>query len=369
MNFLKRLLGRPDAPATVKDFWKWFLLHERNFHAAVSRRDSREIDSRFLEKLVPCLQALNEHFYCETGMLEDTIAELVITAEGDIKSFIFVEELVAAAPTLPHWKFTPLKPPTGVGSSIKMNGTRFGSDTIRFFYEEDPDYPDEINLTMVHEDYGDDNKQTITHGCLLYLDALLGELNVATLVDNLDVKGPAESANMQLIPMEKLNDFLLWKEKEFVEKYEGTRHNTENDEYVALEREDQEGLASISVMNSDLLKWDAKASHPWMTVISIDYTKTKGMIANGMPGEEQYDAFNKLQEDLNPQLIDSAGYLNLGRETYKGESRIFYACRDFRTVSKVIDRTIRSHQAKLACSYDIYKDKYWRTMNPFQAAL
>lgn len=370
MNFFRKLLGKPAASSTIAGFWNWFLPNESAFYQIIKKKDGRLIHSRFLDKIVPRLQALNPEFYCETGMLDDASAELVISAEGDIKSFVFVEDLVAAAPVLRNWKFTALKPSTGTGMSIEMNGTSFDNETIRFLYEEEPGYPDEINLVMVHRDYSEDNKKTITQGCLLYLDALLGELNAATLIDNVAVKAPDPARDLSLIPMDKLNEFLDWKEKEFVEKYEGTRHNTAGDEYAALEGQDEEGLPSIGVVNADLLDWDAKASHPWMTAVVVDYTKMKGMNDNGMPGDAQFGAFKRLQDDLDHQLTDAAGYLNLGRETYKGESRIWYACKEFRTVSRLIDQTLRPHRdAGLACSYEIYKDKYWRTMDKFRGAL
>lgn len=301
-------------------------------------------------------------------MSDDTTAELIISTEGDIKTFVFAEELVGAAPSLPHWKFTALKQPLEFGSQIEMGGLLFDHDTIRFYYKEEPGFPDEINITLVHIDYNEDNKQTVAHGCLLYLDNLLGELNAATLIDNVQVKGP-QIAFEELIPMEKLGDFLTWKEKEFVEKYEGTRHNTENDRYTALEGKDSKGLPSIAIINADLLDWDARASHPWMAVITVDYTKTKGMINNGMPDDERFGIFNQLQEELGRLLVDSAGYLNLGRETYNGKSEIYYACREFRTISKLIDLTIRSFERRLSCSYTIYKDKYWRTMDKYAQTL
>jgi hypothetical protein len=371
MNFFKKLLGKTTgstSPATVAGFWDWFLENEVSFFNTIRSMDSQIINDRFLNYIVPQLQDLNPQFYCETGMANPELAELVITAEGDIKTFVFVEELVAAAPDLSRWKFTALKPPTGIGCRINLNGASFDSDTIRFFYDEDPQYPDEINLTMVHGDFGAENKQNIAHGCLLYLDALLGEWDVATLIDNIRVDGP-QPADRELIPMEKLNDFLRWKEKEFVEKYDGTRHNTESDAYSALEGSDDEGLSSAAIINTSLLQWDAKASHPWMMVITIDYQKNNGLGINGMPKEKQYQAFNRLQDDLDQQLADTAGYLSLGRQTYKGESNIYVACREFRHASKVADRLIRGYQSELVCRYDIYKDKYWRTMNPFQAAV
>ena len=36
----------------------------------------------------------------------------------------------------------------------------------------------------------------------------------------------------ELIPIEKLKDFLIWRQKEFIEKYEGTRRNTIDDNVV-----------------------------------------------------------------------------------------------------------------------------------------
>jgi hypothetical protein len=370
MNFFKRFLGKPAAPSSVGEFWKWFLPNASAFYETIKKKDGELIHNRFLDKIVPRLQALNPEFYCETGMIDDATAELVISAEGDIKSFVFVEELIAAAPTLPSWKFTALKPSTGTGMSIEMNGTFFDNETIRFFYEEEPGYPDEISLVMVHPGYSEDNKNTITQGCLLYLDALLGELNAATLIDNVAVKAPDPAADLPLIPMDKLNEFLHWKEKEFVEKYEGTRHDTAGDEYANLEGEDEDGLPSIAIVNTDLLSWDAKASHPWMAVITADYSKTKEPGDNGMPNESQFEALNRLQEDLDRQLTDVSGYLNLGKETYKGETRIYLACREFRKVSKFIDQLIRADRKdELVCSYEIYKDKYWRTMNKFTGAL
>jgi len=168
----------------------------------------------------------------------------------------------------------------------------------------------------------------------------------------------------------KLNEFLHWKEKEFVEKYEGTRHDTADDEYASLEGEDEEGLPSIAVVDTDLLNWDAKASHPWMAVVTVDYSRTKETGENGMPGEAQFEALNHLQENLDRQLTDVSGYLNLGRETYKGETKIYYACREFRRVSKLIDQQIRAdRKGGIVCSYEIYKDKYWRTMSKFMGAL
>ena len=82
-----------------------------------------------------------------------------------------------------------------------------------------------------------------------------------------------------MIPIEKLKDFLLWRQKEFIEKYEGTRYNTENDSYNSLEATLNNGKPFFAIVNSALLDWDSKVSHPWILTIEIKY---KGH-ENGMP--------------------------------------------------------------------------------------
>jgi hypothetical protein len=366
MNIFKRLWGKDDSSSGKEAFWTWFLNNEQTFYPILQGRDHQRVNDRFIEKVMPRLQALNKEFYCEAGMFNETIAELVISAEGDIKSFVWAEELVSAAPQLDNWRFTALKPATGAAMSLSMDGYEFNSGNISFYYEEDPQYPDEIDLILVHKDYTEANKTTITHGTLLFLDSLLGELDAATLIDSVAVKsaGPAGKAPH---PMEKLNDFLIWKEKEFIEKYHATRHDTERDQYSILEATDEDGLVSVAAVDTDLLGWDAKASHPWMMLIEIDYQKTNGLGNNGMPNDKHIRLMSAMEQELTEELTDSAGYLNLGRQTYKGKRTIYLACKEFRTASKKASELILAHKKDLSCTYDIYKDKYWRTMNAFRA--
>jgi hypothetical protein len=69
--------------------------NEKSFHSIVSHEDN--VDQDFLDKLFPKLQSLNPRFYCQTGMYDEETAELIVSAESDIKTFVFVEDLVAAA--------------------------------------------------------------------------------------------------------------------------------------------------------------------------------------------------------------------------------------------------------------------------------
>jgi hypothetical protein len=75
----------------------------------------------------------------------------------------------------------------------------------------------------------------------------------------------------------------------------------------------------------------------------------------------------RFEDELGGRLVDSAGYLNLGRQTTKGKRNIYWACKEFRTSSKTVHELILAYQKDLAISYTIYKDKYWRTMDAFRA--
>jgi hypothetical protein len=167
--------------------------------------------------------------------------------------------------------------------------------------------------------------------------------------------------NVELIPLEKLKSFLTWREKEFVEKYKDTYYNTENNSYSIREAKDNEGFVSIALLNNALLEWDVKASHPWMTVIEISY-KSSG---KGMPDKATSTLMNSFEEELSALIPDKEGYLNLGRETYKGKRTIYFACKEFRHVSKTIAALIHTYQQQININYEIYKDKYWKTMNRF----
>ena len=164
-------------------------------------------------------------------MFNEGTVELIFTAEGEIKNIVFVEEIVQAAPYIKGWLFTALNPELNIENvSINMNGYIFGRENLWFYANEEPDYPDEVDLTIIHDDYYDSNKSTIIHGTYIFLDNFLGELNSVTTIDKLIIIGK-ENATKELIPIEKLKSYLVWREKEFVEKYEGVRHNTDNDTF------------------------------------------------------------------------------------------------------------------------------------------
>lgn len=361
MKFLKALFNKKEAPLqSYEDFWIWFSKHEKQFYQTVQQR--ADIQEAFFVPLSNKLDELREGFYFLVGMSGDNQAELVLTADGIVKNIVFVEELAAAAPQLDNWKITALKQPTTIqNSSINMNGYEFSDKTMSFYAIEHPNMPDEIDLVITHQDRTEDNKNDIINGAFLAVDSYLGELPSVTTIDNMTVIHPSQ-ATQPLIPLEKLKNFLMWREKEFVEKYKGLRRNTEEGNYISAEATLNNGMPLFAIINADLLEWDSKASHPWMTTVQLHYD---GSETEGLPPPDTLQLLNDIEDEIMLHLQGEEGYLNVGRQTANSVREIYIAGVDFRKPAKILDAVQKKYQAQLTIELDIYKDKYWQTLNRF----
>jgi Family of unknown function (DUF695) len=363
VSILKSLLGKKEEPIhSYADFWVWFQKNEKKFFDVV--KNNNRIGKDFLDKLSPKLNELKDGFFFLTGMCDDHTAELVLTADGNVRNIVFVEELVQAAPKMNGWKITALKPALDIKDvNINMDGQEFSGEKLSFYYSEEFAYPDEIDITVVHADFTERNKTVITNGTFIFLDNYLGELDFITTVDKIQIMGK-EEAKKELIPISKLKAFLAWRQKEFIEKYEGTRHETENDSYAAFEAELENGSPLIAVINTDLLKWDAKASHPWIAQVNIKFGGEKN---NGLPDDKTFKLLDEIEATITNHLKDSNGYLNVGRQTAENVREIYFACKEFRVPSKFFHEMSLTIPATLEFSYDVYIDKYWKSFERFSS--
>lgn len=339
------------------DFWNWFGQQAQGFAEVIKANGN--IEKKVFDVIRPKLHQLDDNIFYLVGLSEGVV-ELVLTVDGKFKSIATVEELVAAAPAVPGWKFTALKPAMGSGVGIGISGFEFNSSTIHFHANENPGYPDEIDITVVHDDYRDDEAKAMAQGVYLYLDNYLGELQFVSTIDNMRITG-RENATNELIPIDKLEEYLVWREKEFVEKYEGTRRKTEDDKYSVLEAQLEDGRPLVATINTEVLKWDRKASHPWILTVTISY---KGN-AQGMPDDAALDMMEEIQNAIQAELKDADGYINIGRQTADGARELYFACKDFRTPSKVLRSIEKQYAGKADISFDIYKDKYWQSFERF----
>lgn len=357
MRIFNNILGKKHTSIkNYNNFWKWFNKNEQVFYNAV--KSGNNIEEIFFDKLSLKLDEIKEGMYFQTGMFDDSTVELVITPDCDLKNIVFAEEIVNAAPKIKNWKFTALKSGFDI-DKVKINtaGYTFDGDKLSFYPLDNEDYPDKIDIAIVHNDYKEDDKSNLLYGVSLFLDNYLGELNFVTSIDNLNLI-PKEEAEKELISISELKNFLSQREKQFVENYSDVRYNTENDSYSSFETELQNGKPLVAIMNKTLLDWNCKASHPWILEVEVKYD---GNNNNGMPNKKIYSRLDLLEDEMMFNLKDFEGYLNIGRQTADNSRLIYFACKDFRKPSKVMNDINLKYIDELDLSYEIYKDKYWQS--------
>lgn len=341
-----------------QDFWDWFLTKEKEFYEVV--KDRVHIEKDFFEVIAPKLRHINEGYYFLSGMSDDSTVEFILTAEGEIKNIVFVEELIDAAPKLENWKFTALKPEMNLDSGISMDGHEFTTENIFFYANEMEGYPDEIDITFVYENITKENKNAVVNGVCIFLDNFLGELNFATQIDTFNVIGKNE-ASEELIPVTKLKDFLQWREREFTEKYKNVKNFDEEDKFSIFEASLQNGLPLIAAINTSLLEYDSKASYPWISVLKTYYN---GENNNGFPEKDDYEKLTDIEEKLIEELKNENGHLYIGRESADNIKETYFASKDFREPSKVFHKIMKDNP-EYKMSLEIYKDKYWQSFERY----
>jgi len=362
MNFLKNLFSKSssDGEGIYADFWNWFLKREKEFARILWERD--EVEDKFLKVLTARLKEVHPGLRVLVGVMNEMI-DLTITADGNVKVIVFAEELASAAPEIDGWRISALKPPEPMDRLyLEMRDLIFDIHKLSFYSNEPEGYPDMVDITVVYSERNEKNAQVVETGVFVFLDHLLGELEFAEAVDKVQIVGP-EDAVRETAPISKLKDYLAWRKEEFVEKYEGSRYDAETDGYVALNGNLPDGTPLIATVNSALLAWDGKASHPWILRVKVAYTVTAG---GKMPDMATYEQLDKLEEEINGALKNDEGYLNVGRQTGGGVREVYFACRDFRKPSKVIDQLTVAYAGKFKITFDLYKDKYWRSFERFK---
>lgn len=366
MQFLKRL--PQTVPAAVPPdpyiaFWTWFASKETAFRDAVQTREG--IEERMFNPVAAQLNPIYPGILLLCGLHPDGDVELIFTADGAVRSIPFIEALIQAAPGLRGWRFTALKPPVPFpGFSIEMGGYSFSDTNIWFFPVSSQTEPDLIDITLVYADYNAEDHDLILNGCCILLDNYLGELSFNTQVDMLQVTGSCGD-QPELIALGKLQDYLRWREKEFVERYDGVKYDNASDAYAVMEARTAEDLPVVALVNSTLLGWDGHASHPWILELRITYDTAE---RNGMPDERASAALDALGSRLLDALPETGGYLQMVRETGGNIRTLYYACREFRTPSVVSHQLSVMPPAGLTVRYEIYKDKYWRSFDRYRRA-
>ncbi|RFM32464.1 DUF695 domain-containing protein [Chitinophaga silvisoli] len=346
-------------PNPNTDFWSWFKKHERDFFKVLQEKG--DIQEKLFDPLAERLSKIREGYFFLAGMHKGT-AELILTADGKIKNIPFIEDLVAAAPAIPGWNFLAAKPATLTESqSIGMGDLRFDYQTLFFYANEDPQYPDKISITVVHDQYTPEEREQMVMGVYIFLDSYLGEIKSATVIDAIEIAG-REDAEKELIPIYKLKAYIDWREKEFVEKYDGVNFDKERDSYSGLTAEDPNGIPMLLVVNAGAMQYEYPASYPWILEYILKYPDDDNA---GLPGEKTMVLMETIEEEIRT-LLAGGDFMDIGRVTSENRRSIYFTCREFRGPVKAADVVSKKYEQQIEIEWDVYKDKYWQSLDIFR---
>ncbi len=350
---------------SYREFWNWFQKNEKRFHKII--KSKTYIEQGFLDPILEELDKTKDGFYVLVGMKNEEVVDLIFTADANLGNIVFIEELVEAVPKLKNWNFEALKPATDIkDNQIQVGEHIFKSDNLYFYSTQNDNYPDEIEITVICQNFEEKNKGKITSGIYLFLENYLGELNFATTIDVLNIESKQEAANQELIPIEKLKSYLIWREKEYREKYDKVVENNEEDSYTLFKGKLSNDKPLLAIINKTALNWDKKSSCPYITVLSIDYEKINEPLHNGFPISTIADTLEEIESDVLKNLKYKQTYLSIGRETANHFRKIYFASTSFRHISKVMYDIQQKYKDKFEIEYEIYRDKYWQSFERFR---
>ncbi|WP_291728196.1 DUF695 domain-containing protein [Bernardetia sp.] len=300
-------------------------------------------------------------------MSDEETVELILTADANLSNIVFIEDCITQAPKLEGWDFKALKPASDIKDIvIEIGGNTFDEKSLYFYPTDNKDYPDEIEITVVCDDFEEKEKGKVTSGVYLFLENCLGELRFATTIDILNIETKQETIGKELIPIEKLKSYLIWREKEYREKYGEIEESTEKDNYSLLKGELPNGKPLFAIINTTALEWEKKSSCPFITVLYIDYSEANENLESGLPTTPVADNLDQIEDQVWEILRSKKGHLSIGRETADNTRKIYFASSEFRYISKVVYDVIEKYQDKFEMSYEIYMDKYWQSFERFE---
>jgi hypothetical protein len=182
--------------AKTAKFWSWFSANRATYETLITSME--EAGGRTppspavmagIQRLHDALAKYDNRLKFEFGRDALKRFDLVITAEGNPAAFDSVFKLVAAAPAIAGWVFTPLKPrrPEALPAA-EVEGKMVSSENFRFHVAPDPEAPGK-SMVLVLVDAPDLEERAELYEQLAFLsvDAQLGELDSVRLVSGVMV--------------------------------------------------------------------------------------------------------------------------------------------------------------------------------------
>lgn len=177
----RKLFSRHREP-TEQAFWRWFAENSATY---LQFEPGSPHQNTALNQLENQLSRVHRDLRFEIGMQpEGAVRELVISADGHRELFPAVQTLVAAAPSLPEWKFTAFRQRHRLNDvTLHIEGADYGADQLWFKLRPEGDV---LGVDLYMQRVSEPTSQSALMVCFLMLDIALGEYDVETKVGTIN---------------------------------------------------------------------------------------------------------------------------------------------------------------------------------------
>jgi hypothetical protein len=194
----------------------------------------------------------------------------------------------------------------------------------------------------------------------IYVQNGLGEINAATQIDDLTF-GAEPDDKSELIPITKLNDYLTWREKEFVEKCHSSEIELPQEIFNFIEGVDYEDNTMIALVNLNFEHWAFKPMFGWLLSVTLDYTES----VDGLPSPTEVVILQKEEAIIIDLLTKQSDTLYTATKTYKGDRILYFYTKMYELPSILLHTLLDSGEISTNTSFFVEKDKYWRCLEEF----
>lgn len=197
----------PDELA-VSRFWTWFRANEAKLWAMPNGGDP------FWDIALRQLQLVDKGLRFEMSDPRGGQRDFVITAEGNRRLFPLVDSLVAAAPALRRWTFTPLKPAMGFDFTHHYEDVLYDPKAMWFQPLEWAERPQDLGLRIGVPSLRELDQDAAEFAVTVILETGLGERERAADVQHMEVvRKPNDPAKEGYIELPELPEYIAWRKR------------------------------------------------------------------------------------------------------------------------------------------------------------
>ncbi len=185
-------------------FWRWFEQNEARF-AKAEGADKEQL----LDELLDVLQSYCPNLWFETGLADDGIRELIVSAEGDRTYFSDVRTLIATAPEIAGWRFIAFKPAQGFDFTTEFAEIIFSPVAAWFLPLSSNHDPSALGLRIGYAHFDSERAKDFLAGTFIMLECGLGEIALADQVQHVEVAAlPSSPESSGYLPLTELGNWL-----------------------------------------------------------------------------------------------------------------------------------------------------------------